>query len=83
MAKLNFKLFKDKVHDNVFVCFIHEKVKNDRQEIYLIAKEKYILINSDREKDADNEQGTQDFVDRIGMNIFRTAKEFNRKYNRV
>lgn len=71
---LNIKAFSDKNNTNVFVCFVHEKHQLSRQEIYIIAKDEKILIYSNKEHDDTDGPRKNDWIDKIGMCIFATAK---------
>lgn len=75
LHQLNIKAYKDKEYHNVFVCFIHNKQDKGRQEIYLIAKEDKVLINSNKTVGSDEESGRIDFVERIGTKIYITARK--------
>ena len=75
LAHLNIKAYRDKDYDNVFVCFIHDKFSNEREDIYIIAKENKILINSNKDKDSDEDNKLPDFVEKIGLSIYITVKK--------
>lgn len=78
LKRLNIKVYRDKEYDNLFVCFIHDKNNDGRQEIYLIAKDEKVLINSNKQVNSDEESGRIDFVDKIGTSIYLTAKHFRK-----
>lgn len=71
---LNIKAFSDKNNTNVFVCFVHDRNALSRQEIYLIAKENKVLLYSNKEKDDADGPRKNEWIDKIGMCIFATAK---------
>lgn len=79
LQHLNIKAYKDNEYENVFVCFIHDKNNQGRQEIYLIAKEGKVLINSNKSVGSDEEDGTIDFVERIGTSIYLTARKMHQR----
>lgn len=75
LRHLNMKAYMDKEYKNVFVCFIHDKNSYGRQEIYLIAKDDGILINSNRNKESEDDVVGIDFMEKIGLSIYITAKQ--------
>lgn len=79
---LNIKAFSDKTNTNVFVCFVHEKHSLSRQEIYVIAKDEKILIYSNKEHDDAEGPRKNDWIDKIGMCIFATAKHIKALENK-
>ncbi len=83
LGALNIKAFKNEDHKNVFVCFVQNRLKADRQEIYIIAKDDVVLIHTNKEKDDDAPPGAPDFVDRIGGAIYHSAKKFKAQQRRI
>lgn len=78
LAHLNIKAYRDKKETSVFVCFIHNQYSNQREDIYIIAKDQKILINSNKDKDSEESGAGPDFVEKIGLSIYITAKRLNR-----
>ena len=76
LGGLNIKPFKSELYDNVFVCFVHNNGRGDRQEIYIVAKDEFVLIHTNKEKESDAPPGAPDLVGKIGSTIFTQAKHF-------
>lgn len=79
LAHLNIKAYRDNEYSNVFVCFIHNSRSDNRQEIYLIAKDDKVLINSNNNKGTDEGEGQIDFVEKIGLSIYITARDLKKR----
>jgi len=79
LGGLNIKPFKNENFQNLFVCFVHDKNSSERQEIYIIAKENFVLIHSTNERESDAPPGTIDMLDTIGGTIYKYAQHFRSK----
>lgn len=79
---LNMKAFSDKNNDNVFVCFVHDKHSLERQEVYVIAKDGKVLIYSTKERDDTDGPRKNEWIDKIGMCIFATARHIRALENK-
>ena len=77
--QLKLRVFQERDYPNFLICIIPIKGGN-QEEIFLIAKNNYILINSKKEGLFGGGESTEiDFVDRIGGLLFMNAAKIRKQ----
>jgi len=79
LQQMKLRIFQDQEYPVLYVCIIPLKGTSDQEEIYLIAKEGYILINTKKDNPMSSGGSDIDFVERIGGQIFNTAMRIRKK----